>query len=203
MSIKVSKPRLGYYRALLSYEKPDLEKIIESFIYWSRFVEYLIFRKENIYNYNMEYKAIKASKRKNDVYSWKLGKRLKHLYNLPQIDFFNYKDRGKVQKMRAVFFTLTYARNERLDVLWEEVGKDFNRWLSAMRRRYGKKISIIRCLEAQQDGYPHIHYVLLFHEIEFETFFYNGKWCISRKRKIETIWKWGFCDMCARITDAE
>jgi len=87
MSDYVPKPRLGYYRSLLSYAKPDLEKIIDAFIYWSKFVEYLIFRKQNIYTYQNEYKAVKASKRGNDVYAWRLDKRLKNLYNLPKIEF--------------------------------------------------------------------------------------------------------------------
>jgi len=196
MSNKIQKPRLGYYKAVLSREMPDLDAIIDAFIYWSQFVEYLIFRKENIYTYEKEYKAVKAAKRGNDVYSWKLGKRLKHLYELPKIEFFNYKDRNTVQKTSAIFVTLTYARNEGLDVLWEEVSKDFNRWISAMRRRYGK-ISIIRFWEAQQDGYPHIHCVLMFHESEFETFFYNKKWRISEKKEIEELWSWGFIDIFA------
>lgn len=196
MSSSIPKPRLGHYKALLSFKNPDFNAIINAFIYWSKFVEYLIFRKQNVYTYDNEYKAVKAAKRGNDVYAWKLDKRLKHLYELPQIEFFNYKDRNKVQKTRAIFVTLTYARNERLDILWEEVGNDFNRWISAMRRRYSK-ISIIRCWEAQQDGYPHIHCVLLFHEIEFETFFYKKKWRISEKREIEELWSWGFSDIFA------
>jgi len=98
MSDKVPKPRLGYYKALLSLENPDLDKIIDAFIYWSKFVEYLIFRKENIHTYEKEYKAVKASKRGNDVYSWKLGKRLKELFNLPKIEFFNHRDRSRRHK---------------------------------------------------------------------------------------------------------
>lgn len=149
-----------------------------------------------MYTYENTYKAVKAAKRGNDIYAWRLGKRLRHLYELPQYEFFNYKDRNKTQKTGAIFVTLTYARNEGLDTLWEEVGKDFNRWISAMRRRYGK-ISIIRCWEAQQDGYPHIHCVLLFHETEFETFYYKGKWRLSEKRGIESLWSYGFSDMFA------
>lgn len=94
---QIQKPRLGRYRALLSFSKPDLDRIIEAFIGWATFNEYLIFRKENIYTYEKEYKAVKAAKRGNDVYTWKLGKRLKHLYKLPKIEFFNSKDRNKVQ----------------------------------------------------------------------------------------------------------
>ena len=83
MSFKKPKPRLGWYKSLLGHSNPDLDQIIEYFIEWSKYVEYLIFRKENIHTYDKEYKAVKAAKRGNDVYAWKLGKRLKHLLNLP------------------------------------------------------------------------------------------------------------------------
>jgi hypothetical protein len=42
------------YRTLLSFDYHDLDRIIDVFIYWSKFVEYLIFRKENIYTYKKE-----------------------------------------------------------------------------------------------------------------------------------------------------
>ena len=84
------KPRLGNLRARLSFEKPDLELIKKLYIIWATYTEYLIFRKENIHTGAKQWKAVKAAKRGNDVYSWKLGKRLKHLYELPKIEFFNY-----------------------------------------------------------------------------------------------------------------
>ena len=108
-----SKPRLGYYRALISRNNPDLDRIIEYFTEWVSYDEYLIFRKENIYTFEKEYKAVKAAKRGNDVYAYKLNKRLKHLDNLPQIEFFNYKDRNRKQKTRALFLTLTRARKSK------------------------------------------------------------------------------------------
>ena len=196
MSNQGPKPRLTFYRALLSYENPDLERIIEAFIYWSTFVEYLVFRRENIHTCEKTYKMAKTAKRGNDVYSAKLRKRLNHLYNLPQIEFFDYKDRSRIQKTRAIFVTLTYRRDLRLDEAWEQIGSDFNRWISAMRKRYGR-IDVIRCWEAQNDAYPHIHCILVFHDVDFETFFYNGKWRISKKRELEKYWAWGFSDMFA------
>ncbi|MCW4048938.1 MAG: hypothetical protein NWE89_04295 [Candidatus Bathyarchaeota archaeon] len=57
MSNHVPKPRFGYYGAFLSYEMPDLDAIIEAFIYWSNFIEYLVFRKENIHTYEKTYKV--------------------------------------------------------------------------------------------------------------------------------------------------
>jgi hypothetical protein len=97
----VPKPRLSFYWALTSFDNPDLERIIEAFIYWSTFVEYLVFRRENIHTYEKDYKMAKSSKRGNDIYSAKLRKRLNHLYKLPQIEFFNLKDRSKRHKTSA------------------------------------------------------------------------------------------------------
>jgi len=45
------KPRLEYYRGLLSMENPDTEQIKNAFLTWVDYTEYLIFRKENVYTY--------------------------------------------------------------------------------------------------------------------------------------------------------
>ncbi len=190
------KPRLNYYRGLLSMEDPDIEQIMDDYLTWVNYVEYLIFRRENIYTYENTYRAVKAAKRGNDVYAWRLGKRLQKMYHLPEISFFNRKDRSKRQKTKVLFITLTYRRDGRIDSAWEDVGKDFNRWISGLRRRYGK-IHVLRNWEAQSDGYPHIHCVLYFEDQEFETFFYNGIWRVSAKVELSRNWHWGFSDMFA------
>jgi hypothetical protein len=198
----VPKPRIGYYKARLSYKEPDLEKIVDEFIYWSQFDEYLVFRKEHTLGktFEIKFKAVKASKRGNDVYSWKLKKRLNALYNLPKIEFFNFKDRNRRQRTRAIFVTLTYRRDIRIDEAWDLIGADYNRWITHMRKDFGK-IDVIRCWEAHEDGYPHIHCVLVFHDEEFETYHHQGKkgpkWLVSRKRELEKYWVWGFSDMWA------
>lgn len=196
MSYQNEKPRLGYYRALLSYKKPDLNLITEAFIYWATFTEYLIFRKENIYTSKKMYKAVKASKRGNEVYAWRLRKRLQKMYSLPEISFFNRKNRSKRQKTKILFITLTYRRDGRLDTAWEDVGKDYNTWITGLRNRYGD-IHVLRNWEAQSDGYPHIHCVLYFEEMAFETFFYNGKWRVDAKKELSRNWHWGFSYMFA------
>jgi hypothetical protein len=192
------KPRLEYYRGLLSMENPDIEQIINAFLTWVDYTEYLIFRKENVYTYEKKYRAVKASKRGNDVYAWRLRKRLQKMYSLPEISFFNRKDRSSRQKTKVLFVTLTYRRDDRIDTAWEEIGKDFNRWISGLRRRYGK-IHALRDWEAQSDGYPHSHCVLYFEDIEFETFFYNGKWRVDAKRMLSKNWHWGFADVFALL----
>ena len=69
-----------------------------------------------------------------------------------------------------MFVTLTYSRDDRLDVVWEEVDSDYNRWITGVRRLFGK-IEVVRAWEGHSDGYPHIHCVLLFEETEFLAFF--------------------------------
>lgn len=95
MSSYVNKPRLWYYRALLSYLVPDLEFIKRAFIHFALFREYLIFRKENIYTHEKEWKAVKVAKRGNDVYAWRLNKRLKPLKSLPKLQFFIDRSKQK------------------------------------------------------------------------------------------------------------
>lgn len=191
-----SKPRLGYYKSLIAGQTPDLETIIQYYLDWVSCDEYLIFRKEDIRTLDKNYKAVKAAKRGNDVYSYKINKRLQHLDNLPNIEFFNYKDRNKRHKTRAVFATFTYRRDLSLDRQWENVGSDYNRSITGLKRRYGK-IDVLRCWEAQKDGYPHIHCIILFYENEFETFFYNGKWRLTEKDELCRNWHWGFSDVFA------
>ena len=156
----------------------------------------MIFRKENIYTLEKEWKAVKAAKRGNDVYAWRLKKRLEHLKSIPDVKFFNYKDRSTRHKTRALFVTLTYSRDDRFDVVWGEVGSDYNRWITGLRRLFGK-IEVVRAWEGHGDGYPHIHCVLLFEETEFVTFFYNGKWRINRRDDISRNWHFGFVDVLA------
>jgi hypothetical protein len=154
MSSFIEKPRLAYYRALLSYAEPKIKEITNAFEEWSEFDEYLIFRRENIHTYEKKHKAVKASKRDNDVYAWRMKKRLEKLRSLPDEIFYNYKDRSGRHKTRAIFVTLTYRRDERLDLIWEKlVGQDFNRWISGLRNRFGK-IDVVRVWEAQMTVIP-------------------------------------------------
>ena len=45
------------------------------------------------------------------------------------------KDRIKNHKTRAIFVTLTYRRDIRLDEAWEDIGSHYNRWITAMRKK--------------------------------------------------------------------
>ena len=168
------KPRLSRYRALMSYDNPDLESIERAYLDWVSYPEYMIFQGEHRHTGEKRWKAVNASKRGNDVYNWRLSKRLDWVDDLPNLTFFNWKDRSKRHKTRALFVTLTYAREDlRVDEAWEQVGEDFNRWVSRIKKRFGT-VRIIRVWEAQRDGYPHIHAICVFENHEFDAFNCNG-----------------------------
>jgi len=190
------KPRLGHYRALMSRDEPDLKFIEESFREWSQYSEWLVFHGEHIHTGDHKFKAVKSAKRGNGVYSWKIKKRLDELLKaLPDVRFFNYRDRSSRHKTKALFVTLTFARVQRLDLAWENIGKAWNQYMSRLRRKFKSKVHGFRVWEAQRDGYPHIHAILIFESSEFETFHYGDVWRVQgKKEELEPLWKYGFSD---------
>jgi len=196
MSQKNAKPRLDRIRAKAYKEDPNLDELVHDFKKWSTYSEYLVFRIENRYTLEKKWRAVQASKRGNKIYSLRLQKRLRHLYDLPEVKKFDYKDRSRTHFSNILMVTLTYRRDRQLYLAWDQCGKDDNRFMASMRKKFGD-ISVIRSFEAQRDGFPHIHLLLIFHEAEFESFHFGGKWRIRDKEEIEDRWPWGFVDIQA------
>jgi len=69
----------------------------------------------------------------------------------------------------------------------------WNRWISAVRSRYGK-VSVLRSWETSQRGYPHIHAVLSFESSEFKVFpHFNERegrmsFRVQEKHEFESLW---------------
>ena len=118
-----------------------------------------------------DYFALKCSKRGNDVYRQRVYRRFKGLASLVEKkSFFNPKDRKQNKKTRALFVTLTYdTKRCSFDHAWKNIGIEFNRFMSHVRKKFGK-VSSCRVFEAFANGHPHIHCVLLFEEKEFKVF---------------------------------
>jgi hypothetical protein len=124
--------------------------------------------------------AVKCAKRGNDVYRARVRKRLVWFYGV-DLEFFDKKD--KVPKTKVLFFTLTIdPKRKSLEEAWETIGLDFNRWITGLRKAYGR-ISVLRTWEAQQNGYPHVHGILIFHDRDFEV------WSQRRKENGELVWR--------------
>jgi hypothetical protein len=124
--------------------------------------------------------AVKCAKRGNDVYAWRVRKRLSWLKGY-RGNLWSRKD--KVPKAKVLFFTLTIDP-KRLSLMeaWSQIDVYFQKWLRGLRNRYGP-IEYIRTWEAQRNGYPHIHGILFFRNYAFET------WLQRRKEDGQLVWR--------------
>ena len=117
-------PSREWLKALLSYEKPDLSQIENRYAEWVKYPEYMVFKRVNQHTGDVKYSASKMAKRGNDVYHKRVREKIGDLLSIPDIQFFNYKDRSKRHKTKALFITLEFNANIfELDKLWEGVGE--------------------------------------------------------------------------------
>ena len=171
------KPRLNFARNYFlefSLDKDlDFEELKEFYSNWRDYDEYIVLQKqsENLRNkgeVEKETTAFKCAKRGNDVYWWRVWKRLKFLHNLKDHTLFD--PHSNVKLSNVLFVTLTYdTKRSNIQESWETIGLEFNKWIRNLRKKYGR-ISYLRCWEATQKGYAHIHVLMVFHDHHFTVF---------------------------------
>jgi len=188
------KPRLAYARSyFLGYSDrdPDLEGVTQFYVEWREFNEYLVVQKQtdNLRRegeIDKEAIAVKCSKRGNDVYWWRVWKRIRKLYDLKAETLFD--PHSNVKFSNVVFATLTYdVKHASISEAWESEGKDVNTWIRNLRKKFGR-ISYFRSLEASMRGYPHIHILMIFHDYEFKVIEIRRKYRILEKEEFEKSW---------------
>jgi hypothetical protein len=147
---------------------------------WRNESEYLVFRhivgEKDLEKEDPLHIALKCSKRGNDVYNARIKRRFGFFNkNMHDLTFFStnpdaFKTDKKV-KTKLLWVTLTWnPRSYSIRNAWKtEIGKAYNRWISAIRRKYGK-VHSLRSWEATNRGYPHIHVILWFEDAEFTVF---------------------------------
>jgi len=188
------KPRLAYARSyFLGYRDrdPDLEGLKQFYVEWRDFNEYIVVQKQSdnlriAGEIDKETIAVKCAKRGNDVYWWRVGKRIKQLYNLKAQTLFD--PRSNIKRSNVLFVTLTYdAKRTTITEAWATEGEDFNKWIRNLRKKLGR-ISYFRSLEASKKGYPHIHILMMFHEYDFKVTEMREKYRIREKEAFEKSW---------------
>jgi len=172
------KPRLnvaqGYFRR--SENEEDLDLLEQLYVYWRDIPEFLILRSLQVNPRSMasvwSYVGVKSSKRGNDVYVRRVKRRLDWLSNMPNVTFFKDSDFSTSKEVltSTLWITLTYdaKRCSRAEAM-ENIGREWNRFLSALRGKYGK-ISVLRSWETSCRGYPHVHACVLFQDAKFSVF---------------------------------
>ena len=171
-----NKPRLNYARNYFlefSLDKDlDFNELENFYVDWREFMEYIVIQKQTESlkvkgEVDKETFAVKCSKRGNDVYWWRVGKRLKFLNGLKDSALFD--PHSSIKLSNILFVTLTYdIKKSSIRDAWETVGGDFNNWIRNLRKKYGR-ISHLRCWEASKKGGPHIHVFMIFHDYQFRV----------------------------------
>jgi hypothetical protein len=184
----------------------DLESLMDvgekAFCYWRDQAEYMVLKKEYVghrKDVEDQWLALKCSKRGNDVYQRRIKTRLDWLNReIPDQKFFEIKDFqvGKDVKTSLLWITLTCdTKRSSIIEAWENVGEDYNRFISALRRKYGH-VSVLRVWESYENGYPHIHAIMVFDDVKFSVFPWwdedKGKmkltFRIQEKDEISSLW---------------
>ena len=133
--------------------------------------------------------AVKCAKRGNDVYHSRVESRFRGLsLKAENLVFFNPEDRGE-KHTSALWATLTYdTKLCSYKQAWEQIGIEFNGFMAYVRRHFGK-VSCCRVFESFENGYPHIHCILLFQEYLFSVFRdFKGKFRVHKKDTIAQGW---------------
>lgn len=133
--------------------------------------------------------AFKSAKRGNDVYRNRVERRFGGLsHKAENLVFFNPKDREEKYTC-ALWTTLTYdIKLCSYKQAWEQIGIEFNGFMAYVRRHFGK-VSCCRVFESFDNGYPHIHCILLFQEYSFSVFRdAKGKFRVYEKEVIAQSW---------------
>lgn len=162
----------------------DEAELVESFVEWVNTPVYIILKDKLR---DGHYKSFRGAKRGDSFYCYKTLNRWDTLTDTIQDDDYNV---GR-SMTGAVWVTLTYA--EQQEENWDTIGRDFNRFISSLRKRYGE-IDVVRVWESHKSGLPHAHAILLFREKRFKTFRYNEVWRLEAKSELAECWKYGISD---------
>lgn len=171
----------------------DIPMIEDLFVEWYKFDEimpirctYSVFEDNSNHSHTITELSIhKSIKRCNDVYIKAIKEKLSPFLNQEPRIFFD-RDWG-IKRSNALSIVLEYdTTSYDLGNAWFNVGIDFNRFLSNIKKHFGS-ISHIRAWQSHDSGYPHIHVIVFFKEFEFKAQSWkDGSFRIHPRQKIKS-----------------
>lgn len=176
------------------YERRGKDKqwLVKQYKAWASRKDYLLLVNKD----TNELVPIPIAKRGNERYQWRMRTKLRILSE----DLSGKEKYCKKRKTKAFFITLTYdpkiKGQSTLDEQWCKVGKDWNNFMSRLRRTVGS-VEAIRVFETTKKGAPHIHAVIFTKDKAWTTSkvrCQDGKyrWLLRAKPVLEKIWINGF-----------
>jgi hypothetical protein len=204
-------PRRFLARRYFEENRLDLSLLVDLYRLWRDQKEYVLFRKiplEPTKYSRVDWRIGLCSKRGNPVHAWRLRKRLGWMDEIENEQFFKDEDMARGKAYSPILFaTLTYdTKRCSKDEAWQNIGLEYDRWIHVLRRKFGR-ISVFRVFQIFDNGYPHIHVLLVFHERKFRVSFktneydpYRRRWIlayrIAEKESFEDGWH-SFVDVCS------
>ena len=175
------------------------DNLINAYRTWVRQKLYLVLQNGDMFYYTL------ASKRGNSKYHdralSRLSKALKLLEKLDKRYFVRKSYSGIFTS--AIFVTITLDRNKFLNrtEAWYSIGRLVDNFVRAMEKRYGKCFVLRGNYEAHDDGFPHVHLIMIFEKHVFRCFYQRKKrvYRIYDKRSIEKLFQHGFIDIEALV----
>ena len=202
------KPRIWKLR--LHYKNSPIvhDELINAFKIYSEYKEYAIIEKK-IYStssgelLNEKRIAVKTIKRGND--KWKRRTRRK-IYSLKDLLLVELSKHHSTTNWLFITYTVDpkeYSKEQ----AWKIIPKNFNSDITNLRNKFGH-IDYISVLEAQANGYPHIHALIRFKEISFRKIYHHKSRTYRLKdwkviNRIKACWKMGFVDVQAVYSKKE
>ena len=146
----------------------SIDEVTESYEEWYKWIFYILLYRFNRSVGKYDYAYFRGKKRGDPKYSYVICRKFNALKRVgKELIFFSKKAHGLV-KGSALLVTLEYnSNNISISDAWQNVGVDFNRFLTRLKHKYGK-ISIIRVWESHESAYPHIHTLVVFHNHTFD-----------------------------------
>lgn len=184
---------LDYKKHYLSTR--DETQLKQNFLDWSQEKTYILF--EQISTGRIF--SVPVARRGNDRYRWRI---LNKWHNLKDYTRMLQRLCGR-NESGVLFVTLTYdPKKLSQDCAWRRIGKDFNNFMSRMRKDYGKMVAI-RCFQPHKSGYPHVHAILFFRHQKFRMKKMSKKFRLSTyPTKLKSHWIHGFSDWsCVQVLE--
>jgi hypothetical protein len=177
----------GYLRELAEKGIFDIHDIVRKYESWVLEDKFMVMAHEReVWVSNAgetEYIALKCAKRGNDVYVSRVDSRLYGIgLNVPDIQH-NFHENPFTSML---FITLTYdTKLCSFSEAWKQIGIEFNLYRANLRKKYGK-FSVMRTWESYENGYPHVHAILIFEKKRFRVF---QSYEQNRKGELKLVWR--------------
>ena len=184
--------RLSRVQSALKNSQISTTEIIEIYESWVKQKDYYVLWERG----KSKGKAYLCAKRGNDVYNYKINRKFREIEELAYLygDSKLFDINQSNPKTNCLFVTFTYdTKLASLDESWKIISEQYNRTVSAIKRKFGN-VAILRVFESFQNGYPHIHAIMLFDDFQFDVFEHWNKrgtkssFRIKQKSDFEKYW---------------